>query len=251
MSSCYIHLCACLSAPLLPQFRLYRIPNHAYTALQVASSSTHALTPFRRLSRKSVLFATLCPCPPFSMSLFFIFHQENRVEMLCTGQSCVFVVGFICFQLLVFQQYSQGFFWTFHFSSGNLNILCLSVFHVLVSKTASCLSSVKLHHPALALFRVSEICPTLALGMAIAAIWLPNVLLVSRLGPQTGGRTRRKQGLVGDPAVTEIKALKEVVGTSSCLFLFLLPGWAVWLLHISTLVLYHRPKPQGSPEPPK
>lgn len=41
----------------------------------------------------------------------------------------------------------------------------------------------KLHHPALALFRVSEICATLALGMAIAAVWLMNVLLVSRLGP--------------------------------------------------------------------
>lgn len=32
---------------------------------------------------------------------------------------------------------------------------------------------------------------------------------------------------MGDPAVTEIKALKEVVGTSSCLFLSLLPGHEV------------------------
>lgn len=32
MSSCYIHLCVCLSAPHLPWFRLCRIPNHAYTA---------------------------------------------------------------------------------------------------------------------------------------------------------------------------------------------------------------------------
>lgn len=36
MSSCYIHLRVCLSAPLLPWFRLCRIPNHAPTQLLTA-----------------------------------------------------------------------------------------------------------------------------------------------------------------------------------------------------------------------
>lgn len=88
-------------------------------------------------------------------------------------------------------------------------------------------------------------------GRASDASWFQG--MVPRLVLSEGG-TRRKWGLLRDPVVTETKALKEVVGTWSCLFLSLPPGHEVGGLAppcVPTLALHLRPKPQGSPEPPK
>lgn len=111
--------------------------------------------------------------------------------MLCTGLYLCFCCWFYLLLASGILAIQSGFLLDISFLLREE----MSVFHVLVSKTASCLSSVKLHHPALALFRVSEICATLALGMAIAAVccrmssWFQGLVLRLVL---SGGRTRRK-----------------------------------------------------------